>query len=118
MILSDQAYEIIDECKCGPEEFFVLVSSVYPGTNEELNVFLETLAKLIDENLLNAYVCGSDDQITITVDDFKSYIKKRTTAGESLDEHPSICKEYCFVTSGLGISHLKDADKPIWTMPS
>ena len=118
MILSGQAYEIIDECKCGPEEFFVLVSSIYPGTDDKLNEFLETLAKLIDEGLLDAYVCGNDDQIKITVDDFKSYIKNRTSAGESLDEYPSICNEYCFVTSDLGISHLKDTDKPIRTVPS
>lgn len=113
MILSEQAYRIIDECKCGPEEFFVLVSSVYPGTNEELYEFIETIEKLINDGLLVACICGSDDPITITTNDFESYIKKRIHAGESLDEHPTVCKEYCFVTSDLGISHLMDVDKPI-----
>lgn len=118
MILSDRDYEIIDECKCGPEEFCVLVSSVYPGTNEELNEFLETLSKLINDNLLVACICGSDDPITISVDDLKIYIKERIEAGESLDEHPTIRKEYCFFTSDFGISHLDDADKPIRTKTS
>jgi len=113
MNLSSLAYEIIDECKCGPEEFFVLVSSVYPGTDLELQNFLETLSNLLNEGLIIAYLSGVDEPHTVTLDDLQEYVSKRTKAGESLDECFSVCSEYRFFTSDKGLDHLKDEDKPI-----
>ena len=113
MNLSSLAYEIIDECKCGPEQFFVLVSSVYPGTEVELQSFLETLSILLNEGLIIASLSGSDEPHTVTLDDLQEYVSKRIEAGESLDEYPSVCSEYRFFTSDKGIDHLKDDDKPI-----
>ena len=112
MKLNPLAYEIIDECKCGPEEFFVLVSTVYPGTDAELQDFIETLFYLIHEGLIIAKLSGSDQVRTITLDDLKKYVTTRKEAGESLDEYPSIGKEYRFLTTEKGIRHLKDEDKP------
>ena len=111
MNLSLLAYEIIDECKCGPEEFFVLVSSVYPGTDAELQNFLETLSALLNEGLIIVSLSGIDEPHTVSLDDLQEYVSKRTEAGESLDEYPSICKEYRFFTTEKGITHLKDEDK-------
>jgi hypothetical protein len=113
MNLSSLAYEIIDECKCGPEEFFVLVSSVYPGTDAELQDFIETLTYLINKGLIIATLSGSDQVLTITLDDLKKYVSARKEAGESLDKCPSICKGYRFLTTEKGIGHLKNEDKPI-----
>ena len=106
------AYEIIDECKCGPEEFNVLVSSVYPGTDFELDDFIETLIYLVDERFLSVGRHG--DKVTIN---FKSeiwrYVSERFEASESLDVYPSVCKEFHFTTTEKGLSCLKEEDKPI-----
>ena len=115
MKISPLAYIILDECKCGPEEFFVLVSSVYPGTDDELRGFLDTLSNLVSEGLLIASLHGNEGVQTITPEELHEYVLKRTKAGEPLDEYPTVCSEYRFITSDKGIDHLKAEDKPLNT---
>ena len=112
MEISDLAYEIIDECKCGPEEFNILVSFVYPGTEFELDEFVETLRFLVSEKLLSANRHGDKDTTNFNSEIWE-YVSERFEAGESLNEYPSVYKEFSFTTTEKRISYLKEEDKPI-----
>ena len=71
------------------------------------------LSYLTDKGLLTAQLSGCNEVIHITLDDLKKYVATRKEAGESLDEFPSVCREYLFLTTEKGIEHLKNEDKPI-----
>lgn len=106
-------YDIIDECKCGPEEFFVLVSSVEFGCNDELDSFLKILVLLVKRGLLQCDRVHGESNINISLEELQAYVQQRIDAGESLDEYPSVCKEYTFTTTEKGIECLQKSDRPI-----
>ena len=107
-MLNKLEYEIIDECKCGPEEFFVLVSSINYNNDEELNSFLITLISLIERKLLK---CKEKE---ISLKDLEDYINKRKMAKEDLGEHPNVVEEYSFEATELGIKELEEKDRPVY----
>jgi hypothetical protein len=102
-------YGILDECKCGPEEFFVLLPSVYV---DELNVLLQALVDLTQAGLLVCR-CGRSDPVGISMRDLSSYIEKRLVAGENLAEYPKVCDEYTFTTTEEGLLKLREEDRPV-----
>jgi|WetSurMetagenome_2_1015567.scaffolds.fasta_scaffold510957_1 hypothetical protein len=112
MIEKGLGYQILDECKNGPEEFSVLISSVNFANTTELNKFLEVTVNLVKEGLL---ICsqGKRRDFYITNDEMKSYVNMRIDAGEKLDEYPSIIPELTFFTTEKGISCLKEEDRPL-----
>ena len=111
--LDSIAYGIIEECKCGPEELFVLISSVYPGEQQEIDNFIKTIAKLNQNGLLICRNANSSKEITVNYQALKFYVTLREEAGEKLDEYPIVCEEYVFEATDLGISNLSEKDKPV-----
>ena len=103
-------YEILDECKCGPEEFFVLVSSV---EDDDVDAFLGVLVDLVDGGLL---YCRRRHEavVRLTLADLKLYVAIRREAGEELDEMPNgACTEYDFTSTDKGIGVLRPEDRPV-----
>jgi len=104
-------YEIINECKCGCEELFVLIGSVDTHSNYELDIFVETLLNLISQEYIICTLNG--ERIEITKTDIKNYIETKLKNNEDLEEHSEIVEEYCFTTTDKGIKLLREEDKPI-----
>jgi hypothetical protein len=117
-MLSEPQYAILDECKCGPEEFFVLVSSVYPGTEEELDAFLRVLTGLCEQGLLRCLSASRNvGAVGVSLSDLRSYIQARRAAGEHLDQHPTVVAELSFEATELGIAQLRPDDRPVRLQP-
>lgn len=106
-------YEVLEECKCGPEEFFVLVSSVDYECKNELEMFLKVLVDLVAEGLLRCSQ-GQRKNVHPTLDELRSYVESRISRGEDLEELPSSWSaEYSFTTTDEGIKCLREEDRPV-----
>jgi len=103
------AYQILDECKCGPEEFFVLVSSV---EEDDLEAFLQILVKLVAKDHLKCDR-GAQEDIPLSIEDLHSYVANRRAAGEDLEQYPTVCEEFRFTTTERGIELLLPEDRPV-----
>ena len=112
--LSPEAYGILDECYCGPEPFFVLVSSVDVDDPSALGSFERTLVDLVNANLLSANR-GTEQIASLSLNDIRAYIEDRVKSGEDLDEPPSVREEFSFATTDAGLALLKPEDRPIET---
>lgn len=112
--LSPEAYGILDECKCGPEPFFVLVSSVDLEDAAAVVTFQETLLALVDAKLLSASN-GAAPLASLSKGDLEGYVRERLNAGELLDEPPATREELSFETTEAGLMLLKPEDRPIAT---
>jgi hypothetical protein len=102
-------YQVLDECKCGPEEFFVLVSSI---EDSDFEPFLEKLVRLVKEQYLQCDQ-GQRERIDLSIADLRSYVDIRRNAGEDLEQHPAVCEEYRFTTTEQGLGILVPEDRPI-----
>jgi len=109
----DMRYQIIEDCKCGPEPFFVLISSY--DVDKDLDRFLSALAELLKEGHLVAYRGGylEDETVSVTLADLKSYVDTRLKRGEQLEEAPLVCQEYSFAATPKGIERLAEEDRPV-----
>lgn len=104
-------YEIIKECSCGPEEFFVLISSIDFDNSKELNSFLYSIIDLIQKEFL---ICRRKGQkVTVSITDLERYVQQRKSLKENLDEPPMCCNEYSFTATEKGIMELKAEDRPV-----
>lgn len=110
--LSSQAYEILNECKCGPEPFFVLVSSVNFDSENDLKTFEETLVTLAGANLLSV-TRGTEPVEPLSARDLHAYVLIRLNSGEQLDDPPIAHDEFSFETTDLGLTLLKPEDRPV-----
>jgi hypothetical protein len=110
-VVSSRAYQILDECKYGREEFFVLVSSVDYLEPAELEAFNTALLDLTERGLLVAY---AGDQRLRHFDHgvLARYLRTRIEAGENLDEPTSACEELAFETTDAGVALLRPEDHP------
>lgn len=102
-------YRIVEECKCGPEEFFVLVSSV---EDDEFESFLEALVELVAKKYLRCDR-GAQEDIALSLADLRSYVANRRAAGEDLEQYPAVVEEFRFTTTDSGIEVLLPEDRPI-----
>jgi hypothetical protein len=114
-MLSELEYEIISEVSAGPEEFFVLVSSVYPGPRNELETFLRALVGLFGRGLLACRRGSQFVEADLIRDQLKRYVEARLGAGEALDEHPDSLEEFSFEATDFGIQQLRPEDRPVPT---
>jgi hypothetical protein len=105
------AYEILDECQYGGEEFFVLISSIDYTNPVELQKFKKTLLTLSQDEFLAVYR-GHQKMISFGEVVLDEYLEVRIRAGEDLAEPPAICDELSFVTTDAGIAILDRADRP------
>ena len=106
---AEMRYYAINECKCGPEEFFVLVSGI---RDEDLTLLTRVLADLVSEGLLVCDQAKGKQDIHITQQDLEDYVKMRIESGEDLEEYPSCCAEYRFTTTEKGLGLLISTDHP------
>jgi len=104
-------YEILRDCACGPEEFFVLISSIDTAAAVEVTQFVSTLSTLVDEGLLAAML-NSRPITGVTVRQLEDYVRARRRAGEELDQPTDSVPEYSFTTTDIGIALLKEEDRP------
>ena len=102
-------YQILDECKCGPEEFFVLVSSVEDG---DIESFCQALVNLVADGYLRCDR-GNLEDIRLSIEDLHIYVEARRKAGEDLEQYPVACEEFRFTTTDRGIDALLPEDRPI-----
>ncbi len=111
MKISNFEYEIINECKCGPEELFVLMSSIDYNSQREIDLFFDSLLKLVNNDLL---VCRSNKDIfKIKREHLYGYLKIKLENNESLENHSDFADEYLFESTKKAIELLKEEDKPI-----
>ncbi len=110
--ISAEAYSVLDECKCGPEPFFVLVSSIDTADLSAVESFQKMLADLTNANFLRAFR-GSEALPRLSDDDIRTYVTDRINAGEDLDEPPSAVEELSFETTDAGLALLRPDDRPI-----
>jgi len=105
-------YDRLKESQYGPEELFILISSI---EDEDIDIFLKALADLIQEGLL---ACGrwySLEDLYPTWDDLPSNVQEIIAAGNDLGSgeipkgHPII---YQFMTAKKGLEQLEDEDRP------
>lgn len=99
-------FEILDDA-VSSEEFFVLVSTIDFTNKKELDNFLKVISNLVNNGFLQCDL-GEKLNIVISYANLCFYVSKRLQAKESLDEHPSICKEYVFTTTDKGRAWLKE----------
>jgi hypothetical protein len=111
-MLNAVEYELLDECKCGPEEFFGLVSSFYPGPEEQIQSFLNALARLLDRRLLTCDPPLDASDKASYIEQLRGYVNTRRVAGESLDEHPEVVAELSFTATDFGLLALRPEDRP------
>ena len=104
-------YRILDECRCGPEECFILVSLVDQSAIDQL---LGTLSELINDGLLDCFRVGSGSRrLHPSLLDLRKYVKQRIDAGEDLETYPEVVPEYTFMTTESGLAALLPEDRPI-----
>jgi hypothetical protein len=110
-VVPSVAYEILEECKYGREEFFVLISSVDYLDPAELEAFKAALLNLTEKGLLNVY---RGDQQLSRFDEgvLARYLDARVAAGENLDDPTSACEELAFETTDAGVAILRPEDRP------
>ena|SRR5690625_1542488 len=104
-------YELLDECKCSDEEFFVLVSGIDWENPKELSDFLDILSDLIRQGYLSALY--NNDSIDVSRQTLQDYVDQRLMIGEALDQYPISGQEFSFETTEEGIRYLNPEDRPI-----
>ena len=110
-VVPSVAYEILDECKYGREEFFVLVSSIDYSQQSELGAFQAALLDLTEKGLLVAYA-GDRRLSHFDARMLAGYINARVAAGENLDDPTSACEELAFEATDAGVALLRREDRP------
>ena len=100
-------YEIIDECKCGFEELFVLFGLVDHNNADELDRLAKELVNLHRNGYL-ACKFGSRDLKTITRKQLNDHIQARINKREKLESYPQDEKEFSFFTTEKGRNQLAD----------
>jgi hypothetical protein len=114
MSLSSLEYQLLEDCKAGPEDFSSLVSSIDYGSAVDLRGLVDTLVKLVNSNLLQC--CRAADRsaaIEVDVSLLHQYLSARQAAGEDLAEYPSVSRELSFVATESGIEALRQEDRPL-----
>ncbi|MEW6606730.1 MAG: hypothetical protein AB1414_04625 [bacterium] len=108
-MLSDIEYKIIEDCKCGYEELFILISLIPEGEEKKL---FTAIINLCEQKLL-ACRYKNNPQYEPTLNELMDYLNKRKKTGEELETYPEVCEEYEFIATESGIDLLKEDDKPI-----
>ena len=104
-------YSILNECKCGPEPLFVIVSFVNPEIKTDLTQLIEELIDLQNKRLIECFF--QNKKIIVLKTQLEEYFNKRNHAKEDLEEPSDVCDEFSFVTTDAGLLLLNDKDKPI-----
>ncbi|HXT50601.1 MAG TPA: hypothetical protein VN811_06135 [Thermoanaerobaculia bacterium] len=112
MARKDLGYAIIDECKCGFEEFSVLVSLIDPEDPQALAELVDTIVRLVDEGVLISRR-NSTELPQITREDLEAYLSARLGAAEDLEEYPEVVPELSFMATNQGILLLREEDRPV-----
>jgi hypothetical protein len=109
-IMTQYEYEIL-KYMINEEPLHILISAF--SENNKLDALFDALVKLHAAGFIS---CSSDDQAKVTQLSkrfLELYAAKRIGSSEHLDEYPSTCAEYHFVSTDRGIAQLKEEDKPV-----
>ena len=107
----DLKYKIIDECKCGFEELFILIGLIDYNDPKEIDQFSEKLVSLHKSGFL---ICKFDSKVMQTVNEkqIKDHIQLRIENGEDIESYPEKGKEFSFFATDIAINQLVEKDRP------
>jgi hypothetical protein len=111
--LTELEYELLEECKCGPEPIFVLVSSCEWEKVSEVEKFICALVGLFERGLLASSSLAPRGSVLSPAETIREYFTTRVAAGESLDEPPEVVGEITFTTTEEGLACLLPEDRPV-----
>ena len=112
MTNSNIQYDIIDECKCGFEEFFVLLGLVDTDNPNERMYLARSLEEMVKNGLLICEYKGNR-KTNLMATELLAQINLRLACDEHLNSYPECCEEYSFMSTDEALLQLSDEDKPV-----